>query len=169
MLEIIGSLFIILFGSINHFIYNLSNKNKMIAYFVSVNESTWEHLKLIVFPFFFWLIVVYHFYYNVPNIFFASFISLLLMLVLIPFLFYSYTYILNKNIAIIDILIFIIATLSGEYLFHILIKIKYSNILFDHVGILGLITIFIIFLTKTFVPSKNYLFEDPITNKYGIE
>lgn len=168
MLEIIGSIFIILLGSFSHFVYDLFNKNKTIAYFVSINESTWEHLKLVVFPFFIWLIISYHFYYDIPNFFFTSFISLLTMTILIPFLFYSYTYILNKNVAIIDILIFIISVIIGEYLFHILINVKYSNIVFDHIGIIGLVTVLIVFLIKTYVPSKNYLFKDPLTNKYGL-
>lgn len=47
----IGSItFVMLAGSMFHFIYELSNFNPVAAAFGSVNESTWEHLKLFFWP-----------------------------------------------------------------------------------------------------------------------
>ena len=79
MLEIIGTIFIIIVGCLSHFLYDLTNHNKIIGYLAAVNESTWEHLKLVIFPTFLWLIVEYHFYFNNPMLIFARFISLLVM------------------------------------------------------------------------------------------
>lgn len=58
MLEIIGTFFIIILGTINHFLYDWFNHNKIIGYFTAVNESTWEHLKLVIAPSFIWLIFI---------------------------------------------------------------------------------------------------------------
>lgn len=38
-----------------------------------------------------------------------------------------------------------------------------------HVGIIGLILIFLAYIMSTYVPQKNFLHKDPITNKYGIK
>lgn len=37
-------------GVLSHFLYNWSGQNKFVGIFTSMNESTWEHLKLIFFP-----------------------------------------------------------------------------------------------------------------------
>ena len=42
---IIGAL-----GTLGHFLYEWSGDNRLVGYFFSVNESTWEHLKLLFFP-----------------------------------------------------------------------------------------------------------------------
>ncbi len=48
--EVGAFVFIMLAGSALHFAYELSNFWRPMAIFGSVNESTWEHLKLFFFP-----------------------------------------------------------------------------------------------------------------------
>lgn len=43
-------LFVVLFGVFLHFAYDLSGQNPVVGLFAAVNESTWEHLKLLFFP-----------------------------------------------------------------------------------------------------------------------
>lgn len=168
MLEIIGTIFIIIIGSLGHFLYEWTNKNKIVGYFTAVNESTWEHIKLVIAPTFLWLIVEYHFYYTNPNLFLARFIGLLVMMVTIPILFYGYKLIFKKNNFVVDILIFIIAVILGQYIFSLIINIETSNQILNHIGIIGLISIFLMYMTRTYVPKKNFIFKDPVTKKYGI-
>ena len=40
-------------GTLNHFLYELSGGAAIFALFCPVNESTWEHLKLLFFPYLF--------------------------------------------------------------------------------------------------------------------
>lgn len=169
MLEVIGTIFIIVMGSLGHFLYEWTNKNKIVGYFAAVNESTWEHIKLVIAPTFLWLIIEYHFYYMNPNLFFARFIGLLLMILTIPVLFYGYKVIFKKNNFIVDILIYIVAVILGQYIFSLIIKININNLWLRHIGIIGLISIFLMYMTRTYVPKKNFIFKDPVTKKYGIE
>lgn len=37
-------------GVLSHFLYDWSGQNKFVGIFTSMNESTWEHLKLLFFP-----------------------------------------------------------------------------------------------------------------------
>ena len=169
MLEIIGTIFIIVIGCIGHFLYDWFHHNKIIGYFAAVNESTWEHLKLVIAPTFLWLVVEYHFYFNNPNLFFARFISLMVMLLIIPLIFYSYTYFTKKPILFIDISSFVVSIVIGQFVFSKLININVSNLFLTHVGIIGLLIIFFAYIMNTYVPLKGILYKDPITNKYGIK
>ena len=50
--QVFSSIFAILLGSLLHFTFEWSNQNPLVAAFSSVNESTWEHLKLAFVPMF---------------------------------------------------------------------------------------------------------------------
>ena len=79
LLQLIGFIFTSIGGIILHYLYDLTNLT-LVAPFSGVNESTWEHIKLVIAPTFLWLIIEYHFYYMNPNLFFARFIGLLVMI-----------------------------------------------------------------------------------------
>ena len=48
--EIISTIFIMIAGTLLHFTFEWSNNNPIVGTFSAVNESTWEHLKLLFFP-----------------------------------------------------------------------------------------------------------------------
>ena len=48
--EIISTIFIMIVGTLLHFTFGWSNNNPLVGTFSAVNESTWEHLKLLFFP-----------------------------------------------------------------------------------------------------------------------
>ena len=47
---IAGFIFTAVFGTLSHFFYDWSNENVLIGLISPVNESTWEHMKLLFFP-----------------------------------------------------------------------------------------------------------------------
>lgn len=49
--EIVGFIATGLFGTLLHFVYEWTGGNRVIAVFSAVNESTWEHMKLLFIPF----------------------------------------------------------------------------------------------------------------------
>lgn len=170
MIEIIGTIFIIIVGSLSHFVYDWFSHNKKVGYFVAVNESTWEHLKLVMFPTFLWLIIELHFYSNNSSLFFSRLVALITMLVIIPSAFYTYTKFTKKPILVVDISTFIVAIIIEQLVFSQLITISLlSNILFTHIGVIGLLIILLVYIMNTYVPRKNFLFKDPISDKYGID
>ena len=54
---IIGIIIISLVGTLSHFLYDLTNHNKLIGIFAAVNESTWEHIKIALTPTLLWGLV----------------------------------------------------------------------------------------------------------------
>lgn len=42
--------FVLVLGTLSHFFFDWSGENRLVGIFAAVNESTWEHLKLLFFP-----------------------------------------------------------------------------------------------------------------------
>jgi hypothetical protein len=165
--EVIMTIFVIIAGILLHFSYEWSNENQIVGIFSAVNESTWEHLKLIFFPMLV-TIVIGTIYYkdDYENYLCTKTKGLLISLVSVIVLFYTYSGVLGKNISAINIGIYIISILiSLIYNYNKLNDISTCN---NKLSIVVLITLLISFITFTFYTPKIDIFEDPITNTYGI-
>ena len=81
---IIGFFFISSLGAFLHFLYDISNHNKLVGVFSAVNESTWEHIKLALTPTFIYSLVDGYFYGYYDNYFFAKLISILSIIIVMP-------------------------------------------------------------------------------------
>lgn len=107
-----GIIFVSILGSLFHFVYSWSGNNTIVGLFAPINESTWEHMKLVFFP-----MLLYSFYlsytFNImyPCISSSMAFGTLLGTFLIPVLFYTYSGILGFNFALADILIFYISVI----------------------------------------------------------
>lgn len=168
--HIIGFIFTIFIGTIFHYIYEWSGQNEVVALFSAVNESVWEHLKLLFFPALIYAIFEYILYgKNYKNFICAKFISVILGMTFIISAFYIYTGIIGNHIIFIDIIIFIIAVLiTYRFSYKAINNDKsYSKnrLIACSIGIMFFIAIF---FTFTFNPPKINLFLDTSTNSYGI-
>ncbi|NLP00110.1 MAG: hypothetical protein GX386_07445 [Clostridiaceae bacterium] len=56
---LINTIILGIVACISHYVYDLSGNKLIIGLFNPVNESVWEHLKLMFFPFLSWWIVIY--------------------------------------------------------------------------------------------------------------
>lgn len=105
---IIGIPFTIIAGTLLHFAYEASNYSLFIAIFAPVNESVWEHLKLLFYPALLFISITFVlFKTSYPSYFYSHILSLFTGLLSIPVLYYTYTTILGKHYLVIDIIIFI--------------------------------------------------------------
>lgn len=155
-----GFIFISVFGTINHFMYDILGRNKYAAYFFSVNESTWEHMKLLVFPSVVWLFISL-FVSDNPNILIGNLAGLIVMLVLIPFLFYFLRLIFGKTSSIVNILIFYISVFVGSLVNKYYLGVSYVGkgaTLISAILYIFLVILFIIFSKN---PGKLFLFDEP--------
>ena len=80
--------------------------------------------------------------------------------------FYTYTGMLGRNIAFVDISSFFISILIGEYVTYKLVKSDFKCN--KTISTVILFFLFILFAIFTFNPPNIGLFEDPITGTYGI-
>ena len=94
----------VLLGSLLHFVYGWSGGSVLAAGFSAVNESTWEHMKLLFFPMFLFSVVqVCCLGRNYPNFLAARGVSTVTGVALIPVLFYTYTGVLGRHLLMADI------------------------------------------------------------------
>ena len=158
--HIISAVLVSIVGTILHFTYGWSDNNPVVALFSAINESTWEHLKLLFFPMLLTSIVGYPFVSNSSNSYWCSrAIGILVSLAFTVIFFYTYSGILGKNIAIIDIISFFISVILGELTSYILMnnKIPCNKIC----AIFLLISITALFIIFTFFPPDIGLFKKP--------
>jgi hypothetical protein len=103
-------LIIAILGTLFHFIYDLSGSSKIIAAIAPVNESVWEHLKLAIFPIIFVLLIEKYFMnINIENFWTVLLTRIVIPIIVIPVVFYTYTSIVGEPILAIDIATFYIS------------------------------------------------------------
>lgn len=165
--QIISTIFTIILGTILHFTYQWSDKNLIVGSFSAVNESTWEHLKLLFFPMLITTIIGYFYLRkNIPNFLCAKAIGIITAIVSTIVIFYTYTGILGTNFAFLNILTFIISAILGEYIsYKIMLSDIYCN---NKIAVFLLIILFLCFVLFTYFTPVIGLFKDPISSKYGI-
>lgn len=167
--QIFSIIFTWILGTLLHFTYEWSDNNLLLATFSAVNESTWEHLKLLFFPMLITTIIG-SFYIeknNIPNFLCAKTIGIITSISFIVIFFYTYTGILGTNFAILDIGSFFVAVVLGEYVSK---KIMTSDFKCNKtISFVSLIILLLCFIIFTYFPPKIGLFKDPIINSYGVK
>lgn len=165
----ISILFCILLGTILHFTYAWSNENSIVAAFSAVNESVWEHLKLVFFPMLIMSIVGFVWIGKyIPNYWCIRFFSIVIAISFITVFFYTYTGIIGQNFAVLDIGSFVIAIVLAEYYAYYQLIKQTSKTCHRGIAITLLAILCIAFVCFTYQTPRIPYFMDPITNDYGI-
>lgn len=166
---IIGIIFIFAFGTLAHFLYNISGNLSIVGAIAPVNESVWEHLKLILLPTFIYGIYEYiKLDGNRKNFFTAKAAQIISGMIIIVAIFYSYTAFTGHSILLIDILTFLVAVILGELISYRIITSAELPKTVEYISIIVIISIIIIFILYTFNPPHTEIFKDPINGNYGI-
>ena len=108
--QLAGFVFTGVLGTLLHFLFDLTGGNLAAALFSAVNESIWEHIKLLFYPMVvFGLIEFFFLGKETPGFWCVKLKGILLGLGLIPVLYYTYTGILGLSADWFNITIFFIA------------------------------------------------------------
>lgn len=166
--ELLGFSVTALVGTLLHFLYEWSGESLWIAPFSGVNESTWEHMKL-----FFWPSFIYAYFESIilkerADFWCIKLRGIILGLLLIPIIFYTYNGAVGASPDWINISIFFIsAAISHIYEYK---KFKKQAILCKHprFACTLLWEIAVLFVIFTFCTPRINLFKDPLSGSYGI-
>lgn len=168
--EITGVILVSIFGVFLHFLYDFSGKSPIAALFGPVNESTWEHLKLLFVPFLLYSVVEYCAWGREESRIFipAKVFGLFWGLFAIVVSFYTYVGIIGTNYLWADMLTYFIGVITA---------FRFSEKWMKHpregkswyIAALVLLAVFIVcFVLFTWKAPHIGLFLDPVTQTYGI-
>ena len=156
-----GIFFVLILGSFSHFFYEWSGNNPIIGLFSPVNESTWEHMKLIFFPMLLYsFVTVPMLRNNYPCICSDYLAGTIIGTLLVPVIFYTYTGILGYHTLVLDIVTFALSVMIAfivAYRLALSCRVKsYSAVLYGVV-----ILMFISFMVFSYYPPRIGLFSEP--------
>ena len=135
-----------------------------------VNESIWEHMKLLVTPVLIFSVLEYFIYkyksINYNNFILSYFISIILGIILYLLIYLPINSLFGYNTIFAISLLFVIYIFI-EYVSYYIMNMnvnKYNKIL----GMVGIICIYFIFYYFTYYTPDNKIFYDTANNGYGI-
>ena len=122
-------------GSLNHFLYDWTGGSSLAALFCPINESPWEHLKLLFFPFLFLTLGTAALRrFRDRRFFYCRFLGVVCGMAFILVSFYTYTGIWGTHVLILDLLIFFLSVVlsfsAARIFFRALKQIPSANVIF---------------------------------------
>jgi hypothetical protein len=166
--ELVGFAVSALLGTLLHFLYDFSGEALWAAPFSGVNESTWEHMKLLFWPMLIFTIAQAFFFRERKDFLCIKLRGILLGLILIPALFYTYNGAIGKSPDFINIAIFFVSA-AIAYLYETrLLYTERVHFCAPKAAIATLSVLALLFVLFTFRAPHLPLFCDPLTGTYGI-
>ncbi|MCI9464920.1 MAG: hypothetical protein HFI48_13735 [Lachnospiraceae bacterium] len=135
-----GLLFVLITGTLFHFLYEWTGNSVIVGLFSPVNESIWEHMKLVFFPMLLYsFLMIPRFKNDCPCISSAYCFGMLLGTILIPVFFYAYTFLTGRDVFFLDLADFVFSVVTAFLvIYRLTLNCRaqaYSRILFVLTGI----------------------------------
>ena len=166
--QLLGFAVTALGGTLLHFLYDWLGEARWSAPFSGVNESTWEHMKLLFWPMFVFAIIESFFFREREDFWCVKLKGILLGQLLIPVIFYTYNGAIAKSPDWLNITIFFISA-AIAYIYETRQFNNESTVCgYKKLSISILILIAFLFVTFTFITPELGIFRDPVTGSYGI-
>lgn len=166
---IVGFVFACVLGALSHFFYEWSGENIVAGVFFAANESVWEHMKLVFFPFLVYFAIALPLAPRLYNRVFGAFVATFLAAALIPAVFYTYTAFTGKSVLAVDIATFVVAVLAGFVAAYKIFttESRYAAALCA-IGTVGIAAIAVCYFTLTLFAPDFALFIDPRDGTSGL-
>ena len=155
-------------GTLLHFLYDWLGKAVWISPFSGVNESTWEHMKLLFWPMFIYAVAESFFFRERDDFWCVKLKGVLLGVTLIPVIFYTYNGAIQWSRDGLNISIFFISA-AIAYIYETRHFNNNTTVCKNkRLSLYILLVIAVLFVVFTFKTPRIGIFKDPITGSYGI-
>ena len=169
---VIACIATILLGIFMHFAYELSNENILVGFLTPVNESVWEHLKLLFIPFTLFGIAFYFYTKGkFSNMFLTTVFGNVAGMFVIVTLHYLGTLIFGQTNMIYGIIIYALGVITAYVTLYLgIYNLEFAEETADSktLAVCTLALMFTLFILNTFYPIKLNITKDPVTKTYGI-
>ncbi len=167
--QVVGFLFTAVVGILLHFLYDWTGESIFVAPISGVNESTWEHMKLLYFPLAIYAFYEKRYFKDFKGYWCVKLIGIIIGLTMIPVLFYTYNGAFGKSPDWINITIFFVAAAISFITEYCLFKKDCINCKYQKLAFLSICFIGVLFVLFTFFTPKLPIFKDPVNGVYGID
>ena len=157
-----------LIGTFLHFLYDWTGQNLPTAPFSAINESTWEHMKLMFWPLLFVALAQRPFFPSQRNYWCVKLLQILVGLTLIPVLFYTLNGCFGKTPDWVNISIFYLTAAAVFILERRLFRRDFPQCRHPRLAFAAICLIGLLFGIFTFAPPEIPLFQDPIDGSFGL-
>ena len=151
-----------------HFLYEWTNESLLVAPFSGINESTWEHMKLLFFPMFVFALFEGLTIRQSENFWCVKLVGSLSGLILIPTLFYTYNGAIGKSPDWLNITIFFISAAAAIGLETRLFEKGKMRCKLSWLPFFAMLLIGVLFFVFTFFPPRLPIFRDPLNGTFGM-
>ena len=160
-------IFTLIVGTLLHFTYGLLGEGA--AWFSAVNESTWEHLKLLFFPVMAAAPAEYAAYgRRIPAFLFSTWVGVLAGMAFIVVFFYTYTGILGYDVPALSVGSFFVSVfITYSVRQKTAERKRRAAPVYTAVGLAGMLILAALFIRFTYAPPAIGLFRDPLTGRFG--
>ena len=171
--QIVGAFVIFGVGALWHFIFEWIGDPEWLGWFLPVNESVWEHVKLMYWPAILYFIVEGIFLWKKTNNFlFTKMVVLFFNPIVNIIIFYTYSGITGYESFIIDSIILFITTCVQQYISYKLLTREEvwsdKRALRIALSIFGILFLGALLALWTYLPPHIPLYEHSGTGLYGI-
>ena len=165
-----GFIFTAIAGTLLHFLFDWTDGNVVAALFSAVNESIWEHLKLLFYPMVTAALIEYFFWGKETESFWCiKLMGIVTGLALIPVVYYTYTGMLGVKADWFNITIFFLVAGVVYWMETKLLQGRYTWRHDSKIAVALIWLIAVVFTILTFRPPHIALFQDPMTGSYGFQ
>ena len=154
-------------GTLLHFLYEWLGKAAWVAPFSGVNESTWEHMKLLFWPMLAFAVVQSLFFRDRKDFFCIKLRGILIGLLLIPVLFYTCNGAIGPSPDWFNIAIFFISAAVVYLCEARMLTAAPKNTCRPYLAVAALVALAACFVLFTFAPPALPIFRDPLTGTFG--
>ena len=166
--QVAGVVFASVLGTFLHFLFDLTGGSLVAALVSAVNESIWEHMKLLYYPMLLFAMAEYRVWGRQREDFWpVKLAGTVLGLTLIPVIYYTYSGILGVNVDFVNIAIFFLAVMAAYRAETALFARQRRWRIGGGLALGLLLGISGVFTLLTFFPPHIPFFRDPLTGTYG--
>ena len=170
-IKIIGVIVTFLLTVLYHFLYKWF-PNPIFEIFFPVNESIWEHMKLLYSGILTFNIIEYIIYrkknINTNNFFTVTFLMMITSIILYLIIYLPLYDMFGENM-IISISLLVIVIILEQIFSYYLLNYGKENKILNKVSIILIILGYVTLLSLTINPPRNYIFYDIVEHKYGVD
>ena len=159
-----GVVAVAVLGTILHFLYDWTGKSGVVKPFSAIDESTWQHMKIMYFPMLMFGAVQWFFFRKeYPCFFLVKLAGVLVGLTIIPVVFYTYNGAFGKSPDWLNISIFMVADLLAFSVEYSLFKRAEGGCkrVWNILALVGIIAIGVMFVVFTYLPPNLPIFISP--------